>query len=107
MACKRLFGFHSIRCTKDVRYLHPCFTVPSKDRIRRSPDHLANATGYPDPDYYLNEVQYYVFRNKDLADLRLEQFFRYFSHGLVEDARDRAPVAQRTHEETLLEDSDV
>ena len=71
MACKRLLGFHIIRSTKDVRYLHPCFTVPPNGRIRRSPEHLANATGYPDPEYYLNEVQYYFFRNKDLADLRL------------------------------------
>ena len=57
MACKRLLGFHIIRSTKDVRYLHPRFVVPDKDRIRRSEDHLAQATGYPDDMYYLNEVQ--------------------------------------------------
>ena len=83
MACKRLLGFHIIRSTKDVRYLHPRFVVPDKDRIRRSEDHLAQATGYPDDMYYLNEVQYYFFRNEDLAGLRPEQFFRYFSHGDV------------------------
>ena len=81
--CKRLFGVHNIRSTNDVKYLHPRFTVPSKDRIRRTPEHLVQATGYPDPAYYLNEVQYYFFRTIDLSPLRVEQFFRYFAHGSV------------------------
>ena len=86
---------------------HPCFTVPPKDRIRRSPEHLAHATGYPDTDYYLNEVQYYFFRGTALSPLRVDQCFRYFSHGPVQDARDRAPVAQRTHEETVVDRADL
>ena len=91
-------GFHSIRSTKDVRYLHPHFVVPDKDRIRRSDDHVAQAKGYPDDQYYLNEVQYYFFRSQKLASLRLEQFFRYFTHGDIEAARAKTPTAQRTDE---------
>ena len=71
------------------------------DRIQRSDDHLAQATGYPDEKYYLNEVQYYFFRNPALRELRVEQFFRYFSHGDIDTARDRIPTAQRTDENTV------
>ena len=39
--------------------------------MRRSPEHLASATGYPDPEYDLNEAQYDLFRNKDLVELQL------------------------------------
>ena len=51
MACKRLLGFHIIRSTKDVRYLHPRFAVPEKDRIRRTDQHLAEVAGSPDDEY--------------------------------------------------------
>ena len=100
MACKRLMGWHIIRSTKDVRFLFTKFVILDKDRIPRSEEHIVKAVGYPDPTHYLNQVQYYFFRNEKLWHMRVEQFFRYFTHGDVDAERARTPQAQRTHDET-------
>ena len=52
-------------------------------------------------------MQYYFFRSQDLAALRVEQFFRYFTHGDIDAARERTPTAQRTDENTVREPVDV
>ena len=52
-------------------------------------------------------MQYYFFRNQDLADLRVEQFFRYFTHGDIDTARERTPTAQRTDENTVRDAIDA
>ena len=56
---------------------------------------------YPDPAFYLNEVQSYFFRNEGLRHLRPGQYFRYFMHHA--DEATRAPVQQRTYDETATE----
>ena len=62
-----------------TQFRWPQFTVDAKTRTERSPDHLKNGQ-YPDAQYYLNEVQQYMFRNEQLRHLRPAQFFRYFYH---------------------------
>ena len=101
MCHSRMLGFQVVRSTKATRYLVDKFTIPDKDRIRRSEEHLEDVIGYPDAEFYLNEVQKYFFRHPDLRHLRVEQFFRYFNHTAVDTARAKIPVAQRTEETTV------
>ena len=57
MCHSRMLGFQVVRSTKPTRYLVDQFTVPDKDRFRRSEEHLEDVIGYPDAEFYLNEVQ--------------------------------------------------
>ena len=57
---------------------------------------------YPDPRHYLNEVQKFFFRNKDLHDLRPFQFFRYFTQRPEDDKL--TPKQRLTGEDTLAHD---
>ena len=56
---------------------------------------------YPDAQYYLNEVQQYLFRNEQLRHLRPAQFFRYFYHHT--DGSTSKPKKVPTGENTLDE----
>ena len=57
MCHNRILGFHPVRSTKATRYLVPQFVVPDANRILRIEEHLEAVPGYPDAEFYLNEVQ--------------------------------------------------
>ena len=82
MCHNRLLGYKVVRCTRPTVFLWPQFVVPSSKRVPRSEDHLENVgvLAYPDPTYYLNEMQKYFYRHPRLRALRAGQFFRYFAH---------------------------
>ncbi len=106
MAHNRLLGNHVVRSTVHTQFLWTQFTVDPKNRIQRTPEHAEKVRAYPDPEYYLNELQYYFFRSAQLKELRPGQFFRYYTHRDDENAR-KSP-AVRTDENTLqVDDSDV
>ena len=69
-----------VRSKKATRYLFSQFVVPDVSRIRRSDEHLEQVVGYPDDEYYPNEMQKYLFRGEVLRHLRPEQFFRSEEH---------------------------
>ena len=96
----RMLGFRVVRSTMSAQFLWPQFTVDAKTRTERSPDHLNNKK-YPDAQYYLNEVQQYMFRNEQLRHLRPAQFFRYFYHHT--DGSTSKPKKVPTGENTLDE----
>ena len=102
MCHNRLLGCHVVRSTRPTQYLWPQFTIADEARMKRSPEHLERGHAYPDATYYLNEVQYYFFRNDALRYLRPGQFFRYFLRGTDDGARQ--PLARRTHDETVVPD---
>ena len=81
-----------VRSTVSTLFLWSQFTVDAKDRIERSPEHIQKVVSYPDPDHYLNNVQKYFFRGKELAHLRPGQFFRYFVHNDEQDASHKAAM---------------
>ena len=80
MRHSRLLGFQVEKSTRSTIFLWPQFVVQEKSRVARTPEHLDKAPLYPDIKYYLNQVQLYFFRHRDLRHLRLGQYFRYFSH---------------------------
>ncbi len=99
MCHNRLLGFHVVRSTVPTIFLYPQFTFDPTSRIARQEAHLQKVARYPDKHYYLQEIQYYFFRNEALRHLRPGQFFRYFKHRREEDQR--KPLAMRTDENTI------
>ena len=79
MCHNRMLGFHVVRSTVPTLHLWPQFTIDSKSRIERKPEHKHRAASCPDPHYYCNRMQYYFFRNEELRHLRAAQFFRYYA----------------------------
>ena len=75
MAHNRLLGYRVVRSTIPTQYVFPQFTVALKACIPRAGEHL-RVTAYPDPKFYMNDVQQYFFRHKNLRHLRTHQFFR-------------------------------
>ena len=75
-------------------------------RDARPPEHLLWHPQYPDSQYYLNEVQKYLFRGEELRHLRLAQFFRYFSHQEEDATKKKKEPAMRTDEDTLIEEDE-
>ena len=106
MCHNRLLGFHVVRSTTSTKFLWPQFTVDANARDARPPEHLLWHPQYPDSQYYLNEVQKYLFRGEELRHLRLAQFFRYFSHQAEDATKKKKEPAMRTDEDTLLEEDD-
>ena len=78
--------FHRCSCGRSSRW------VDAKNHIEWSPEHVQKVLGYPDPDHYLNHVQKYFFRGKELAHLRPGQFFRYIVHNDEQDASHKAAM---------------
>ena len=73
--------------------------MAGSSRIQRSKEHLEKLGElcYPDPAFYLNNVQKYFFRHESLRILRPGQYFRYFAHGLVDPSDDAtAPLPDKT-----------
>ena len=108
MCHNRLLGFHVVRSTVNTQFLWPQFTMDANARVARDPEHCLWNPSYPDAEYYLTEVQKYMFRNEELRHLRLAQFFRYFKHQEDEKTakkKEKAP-AMRTDEDTLNEEDE-
>ena len=108
MRHNRLLGFHVVRSTVNTQFLWPQFTMDANARVARDPEHCLWNPSYPDAEYYLTEVQKYMFRNEELRHLRLAQFFRYFKHQEDEKTakkKEKAP-AMRTDEDTLNEEDE-
>ena len=70
MCHSRILGFHVVRSTVSTQYFCHQFTVDSKTRVERKPEHKQRFTLYPDPQYYCNTMQYYFFRHDGLRHLR-------------------------------------
>ena len=83
-----------------TQFLWPQFTVDANARAERSPDHLNNKKS-PDAQYYLNEVQQYMFRNDQLRHLKPTQLFRYNYHHT--DGSTTKPTKVPADENTLHE----
>ena len=96
MCQNRLMGFRVVRSTRPTQYTYPKFAMPATERMRLPPESQSNS--YPDPQFYLNNVQKYFFRPEPLRDLRLGQFVRYFYFG--DDPNGATPSSRRTDENT-------
>ena len=79
MVFNNLLGFHNVRSTRPAEYLPTTFVPAEDSRQLRDPSHLQKYPDFPDPRFYLNRSQTYLFRHPDLRHLRAEQFFRYFA----------------------------
>ena len=79
MCHRRILCFHVVRSTVSTQYFWHQFTVDSKIRAERTPEHKQRFTLYPDPQYCCNTMQYYFFRHDYLRHLRAAQFVRYYT----------------------------
>ena len=104
MAFNRLLNFHVVRSTVSTQYMWPQYTVDANSRIERKPDHKENVPKYPDAEFYLNEVQYYVFRNVQLRHIRIAQFIRCVSR--QEDKFSRPTATMGTGGNTMGEEDE-
>ena len=77
MCHNRLMGFRVVRSTRPTQYMYPKFAVPARDRMPLPESYQSDS--YPDPEFYLNNMQKYFFRPEELRDLRPGQFVRYFT----------------------------
>ena len=76
----------------------PTSFITQKDsRTPRDPGHVRKCPEYPDPNYYLNHIQKYFFRNPALRHLRPEQFNRYLA--LAGDYEVVSPTLEETRDD--------
>ena len=75
-AWNRLLNFHCVRSTKAVVYTPHMFVQDAASGFvsQRTAEHLIQYPEYPDPVYYLSFLGKYLYRNRALRHLRVEQF---------------------------------
>ena len=98
MAFNRLLRFHVVRSTRPCVFIPACFIGQKAYRNPRDPSHMERNPKYPDPHYFLNYTQKYMFRHESLRHLRVEQFNRYLSPSESENAKS-AQTAEDTIED--------
>ena len=98
MAFNRLLRFHVVRSTRPCVFIPACFIGQKAYRNPRDPSHMERHPKYPDPHYFLNYTQKYMFRHESLRHLRVEQFNRYLSPSENENAKS-AQTAEDTVED--------
>ena len=98
MAFNRLLRFHVVRSTRPCVFIPACFLGQKAYRTPRDPGHIERNPKYPDPKYFLNYTQKYMFRHASLRHLRVEQFNRYLSPSESNNAKE-AQTAEDTIED--------
>ena len=96
MAFNRLLRFHVVRSTRPCVFIPACFLGQKAYRNPRDQSHIERHPKYPDPKYFLNYTQKYMFRHASLRHLRVEQFNRYLSPSESDNAK-----AAQTAEDTI------
>lgn len=81
MVHNRLLGNRVVRSTRPVQFI-PAGSLPKDEfRSRRDEGHIQRCPSYPDPDFFLNFYQKYLFRHASLRGLRVEQLNRLCREG--------------------------
>jgi hypothetical protein len=77
MVHNRLLGNRVVRSTRPVQFIPTGFLPKDEFRSRRDEGHLQRCPSYPDPDFFLNFYQKFLFRHASLRGLRVEQVNRH------------------------------